>query len=118
MFLKEFFGNPIKIDQNQKDRDQSIDLNKNEILWSILDHDSLHKDYIIPIIKTLKDKTLSEEEIIEKFMPVVKKGCQEFYVENELNGKMSKYFPLNMREGLCKDLYEYCRDHRKEFRID
>ena len=87
-----------------------------DLFWFILDHDKLHKDYFFPIAKKLKKiKECGDEMIREIFMPMVVKGCKEYYADKKLNGRLSKKFPLEMREELCKRLYnQYNEDIKKD----
>lgn len=115
MKLLEFFSKPIDVTQNQKDpKDQGKDFS-DELFWYILDHDKLHKDYFFPIAKKLKSlKECSTAMIYEMFMPMVIKGCKEFYNEKEMKGRMAKQFPLKLREGICQRLYEHYNDDVKK----
>jgi hypothetical protein len=47
-------------------------------------------------------------------MPLVVKGCREFYADNKMEGKLGKEFPMEMREELCKRLYDHFRDDLKQ----
>ena len=111
MILKEFFSKPIDISANQKSREDTKNIKKDDLFWYILDHDKLHKDYFFPIakkIKTLKD--CGPDEIIELYMPMVKKGCKEYYEHKKLSGKLGKLFPDDMREELCHQLHDHFFD--------
>lgn len=111
MKLLEFFSKPIVIDQNQKRYDEKSKNVEDDLFWYILDHDKLHKDYFFPIAKKIKGlKECGEEMIYELFMPMVKKGCREYYIKNHMQGKLGKKFPKEMREGLCKKLYNHFND--------
>jgi hypothetical protein len=113
MLLNEFFSKPIDIKSPKEGKDTSkID---NELFWYILDHDKLHKDYFFPIAKKLKSlKECGDEMIYEMFMPMVKKGCKEYYVKNKMEGKLGKIFPAKMREELCKKLYDHYKEDVKK----
>lgn len=111
MKLLEFFSKPIDISKNQKDRDQSQGVKKDELFWYILDHDKLHKDYFFPAATKLKSlKECDSKMVLELFMPMVKKGCKEFYTHKKLTGKLSKMFPEELREELCQKLYEHYKE--------
>lgn len=115
MLLKEFFSRPIEIDQNHRDRDQQGQKIDDELFWYILDHDKLHKEYFFPIAKKLKTiKECGDSMIYELFMPMVIKGCKEFYSDRKMEGRLSKKFPLELREGICKKLYEHYLDDVKK----
>lgn len=111
MLLKEFFGRAIaagkELAQNEKDKDkENLDL-----FYYILDHDKLHKDYFFPIAKKIKEthhkKNINKEEYVKKFMPMVNKGCMEYYKHKNLNGKIGKLFPKSLREELCEKLFDH-----------
>ena len=73
-----------------------------DLFWYILDHDKLHKDYFFPIAKKIKKlKECDDTMVYEMFMPMVVK---------EMKGKMGERFPVKMREGLCKRMYDHYRD--------
>lgn len=105
MLLKEFFGNTIKANNENSNKSEA-----NEIFWFILDHDKIHKDFVMPILNNLKKKkTLSNDEVDEVFMPLVNKGCKEFYLKNNMTGHLKKKFPKPLRMELCNQLYNhYC----------
>jgi hypothetical protein len=112
MRLVEFFSRPIDINQNQKNKDQ-VENFDDELFWFMLDNDRLHKEHFFPISK--KIKSLSEcgdQQIFELFMPMVVGGCKNFYKDKKMSGRMNKKFPQEMREGICKRLYDhYCENY-------
>lgn len=114
MLLKEFFGPAIELGKkaNDKEVDKQFD---DDVFFFILDHDRLHKDYFFPIAKKLsKLDSCSDKMINELFMPMVIKGCKEYYHKNKLEGRMGKCFPLSFREGLCKKLYDHYHNDVKK----
>lgn len=113
MLLNEFFSKPIEIDQKHKDVNSAK--KEDDLFWYILDHDKLHKDYFFPIAKKLKKlKECGDSTIFELFMPMVVKGCREYYAGNKMEGKLGKEFPMEMREELCKRLYDHFREDLKQ----
>lgn len=110
MLLKEFFGRPIKLGRNENDKTQS-GLPTDDLFWYILDHDKLHKDYFFPIAAKIKkcheNNRLNKEQIVQEFMPMVEKGCKEYYNKHNLQGKLGKLFPKDLREGLCERLFDH-----------
>jgi hypothetical protein len=113
MKLMEFFGKPIDINKKMsKDKDDA-ELSNN-LFWFILDHDRLHKDYFHPIAvkihKAHKRNKLDKKEIVDDFMPMVIKGCNEFYHKNKLKGRPGKLFPKEMRKDICEKLFDHYRE--------
>ena len=108
MFLKEFFSKPIDIDVNQKTKSEQTQSQMDDLFWFIVDHDKLHKDYFFPVARQIKKmKECTESEVLEMFMPMVIKGCKEFYIHENMKGKLSKCFPKDLREDICKRLYDH-----------
>ena len=116
MLLKEFFSKPLEITTPNKRQDKNDPKMDDDLFWYILDHDKLHKDYFFPIAQKLKNmKECNDDMIYEMFMPMIMKGCQEYYADKKLDGRLSKKFPLDMREDLCKRLYDhYITDIKKD----
>lgn len=105
MLLYEFFNNPLNV--NKKENDKSP-VYKDDLFNYIIDHDKLHKDYFFPIAKKLKHiKDSKSKNIIELFMPMVIKGCKEFYNEQKMEGRLSKLFTKELREEICQRLYDH-----------
>ena len=118
MLLNEFFSKSGDIDKKSKD-DQGAKI-EDDLFWYILDHDRLHKDYFFPAAKKMqKLKECGPEMILELFMPMVIKGCKEYYQDKKMEGRLSKKFPLDMREGMCKRLYDhYSEDiHKGKYKL-
>jgi hypothetical protein len=111
MLLNEFFGknlDPVKDLQKGRD-DKNI---SDDLFWYIVDHDKLHKDYFFPIARKLASKkgNYSKDEAIKEFMPMVLKGCKEYYEHKKLKGKLGKVFSEELRKDMCERLL----DHYKE----
>jgi hypothetical protein len=116
MFLTEFFGKSLDI-KPPSDRDHDDQEIASEVFQFILDHDRLHKDYFHPLAKKIQrqqqNKKENKSQLVKEFMPMVEKGCKEFYHKNKLTGKLGKLFPLEMREELCDRLYDHYNDDIK-----
>ena len=117
MLLNEFFGKSMDIKQpsNKLDNKDMAD----DLFWYIIDHDKLHKDYFHPLASKIKKAhdagNIDKEMLVKEFMPMVKKGCKEYYKKKKMNGKLSKLFPEEMREEFCEKLYDhYCEDILKD----
>lgn len=117
MRLNEFFGN-YNISSTSEDKSQD---NSDDLFWYIVDHDKIHKDYFIPIAKKLKNiAECGQDEVYELFMPMVNKGCKEYYTSKKLQGKLSKQFPKQLRETLCQRLYDHYHEDilKNKYKLD
>ena len=111
MLLTEFFNKPLDVYKDKKQGKQDDGNLEDELFWYILDHDKLHKDYFFPIAKKMKNiKECTPELILETYMPMVMKGCKEFYNEKKMDGRLGKVFPKKLREGLCHRLHDHCHE--------
>jgi hypothetical protein len=113
MLLVEFFGKPIDVDKElRKNRNDSV--NNNELFWFIIDHDKLHKDYFHSLANKIydahKSKDLDKINLVKEFMPMVKKGCMEFYHKNKLSGHFEDNFSKDLMKELCEKLYDHYRE--------
>jgi hypothetical protein len=108
MLLKEFFGKAINIG---KKGDKEQESKSDDLFWYIVDHDKLHKDYFLPLAQKIKkqhnegvqDRNLA----VMEFMPMVNKGCKEYYIKTEMKGKLGKLFPEELRKDLAERLYDH-----------
>jgi hypothetical protein len=68
----------------------------------------------MPLAKKIKHqhegKDFDKEALIKEFMPMVEKGCKEYYAKNKMSGRLGKVFPLELREEMCERLYDHYRD--------
>lgn len=115
MKLFEFFGKAIS-SKNKESADRTNDKQiGNDVFWFILDHDKIYKDYFIPLATKIKKDhehgKLDKEEIVKKCMPMVKKGCLEFYQTHKMQGKISKLFPEELRKEICEKLFDHYKEH-------
>jgi len=113
MKLMEFFGNPININKEMSKNREDTKLG-NDLFWFIVDHDRLHKDYFhsiaVKIHRAQKDNKLDKSEIVKDFMPMVKKGCEEFFKKHKMPGDLGKTFPKELRKDLCDRLFDHYRE--------
>jgi hypothetical protein len=110
MLLNEFFGKPIDVNKelSKNKNDQSVG---NNLFWYIIDHDKLHKDYFHDLAKTIKNpKTQDKEYIVKEFMPMVRKGCREFYHHAKMTGRFEEKFTKEMMQDMCERLYDHYRE--------
>jgi hypothetical protein len=119
MLLNEFFGKAIDLGKKEdKDAGKHGKL-ADDAFWYIIDHDRLHKDHfhdLAPKIKRAHDEGRDDKEkLVKDFLPMVNKGCMEFYHKHKMKGRLGKLFPKEMREDLCERLYDhYCEDILKD----
>jgi len=112
MKLVEFFGNPIdtKKPSDKKDTGNMSD----DLFYYIIDHDKLHKDFFHPTAVSIKkahqSKKDNKEEQVKSFLPMVNKGCLEYYHKHKMNGRLGKLFPKEMRDEMCERLYDHYRE--------
>ena len=103
MKLVEFFGKPIETEQPDQKKDTGN--MGDDLFWFIIDHDKLHKDFFHPVAVDIKkahqSKTDNKEELVKAFMPMVKKGCMEYYHKHKMKGRPGKLFPEEMRHEMC-----------------
>ena len=113
MFLREFFGKSVDINKMMAKNKDDNTMN-NDLFWFIIDHDKLHKDFFHPVAtkihKAHKNNTLDKEEITKEFMPMVKKGCKEFYHHNKLPGHFENNFDTELMKEMCERLYDHYRE--------
>lgn len=115
MKLYEFFGN-IKHDTNpnadsdtfKKEEEKAL---ADQLFWFIIDNDKLHKEEFLPLAKKIKaaakaDKKESGHDW-KLWMPMVKKGCEEFYKRHDVQGHPNDVFNKEFREDLCKRLADH-----------
>ena len=109
----EFFGKPIDVHKElSKKRDEQD--TGDELFWYIIDHDKLHKDFFHPVAKKIHSahtaNKLNKEEIVKDFLPMVKKGCMEFYHHKELKERPHKLFTIELIEDMCERLFDHYRE--------
>lgn len=105
MILKEFFNNKSL---PSKDKESTTKVKDDDLFFYILDHDRLHKDYFFEIAGKLKKlDDCGEEQILELYMPMVNKGCKEYYADKKMTGKLAKLFPKELREKMCHQLHDH-----------
>jgi hypothetical protein len=111
MLLNEFFGKNIDPIKNMnKGRDEK---NIGDDLFNyMIDHDKLHKDYFFPIATKIAKKKgdVSREEMCKEFLPMVLKGCKEYYEHKKMKGKLGKMFSQELRSDMCERLLDHYKD--------
>jgi hypothetical protein len=113
MLLKEFFGKAKDI-RKEMDKEREDKTAGNDLFWYIIDHDRLHKDFfhdIAPKIhKAHKSNKLDKENSVEHFMPMVKKGCKEFFEFNKMPGRVEDTFDKEFIKEMCERLFDHYRE--------
>jgi hypothetical protein len=114
MLLNEFFGQAISLGKKQDSKDPGQGTQADDLFWYIVDHDKLHKDFFHPLAQKIKKDhnsgKLNRSECVNKFMPMVEKGCMEFYHKNKMKGKLGKAFPKELRDDLAERLYDHYQE--------
>jgi hypothetical protein len=115
MLLKEFFGKTLN-STSPVEKESKRKVDHDDLFWYIIDHDKLHKDHFFPIAKKVKElDECTPEMVLELYMPMVKKGCKEYYAERKLKGKLGKIFDKELLEDLCHKLHDhYFEDVKKD----
>lgn len=119
MLLNEFFGNPLNLKSKEEEKNKDSADIFNDLYWFILDHDRLHKDYFLPLAQKIKsdytEDQVDKSKVVKSFLPIVKKGCSEYYRKNKLKGKPEKIFTRELLRDTCERLYDhYCEDIFKD----
>ena len=112
MKLFEFFGKPIEELNSDEKHDDPFKLDReerNRLLLDIFDfinnHDNTHKSHFFPIARKIH-KSPHKKISPEIWMPLVKKGCMEFYKHHKLKGDPLDLFDEQLRDDLCKKCSE------------
>lgn len=118
MKLLEFFGKNIDIHKNVANSRDDKNIG-DDLFWYIVDHDKLHKDFFHPVSKKIreahKNNNKDKERNTMEFMPMVKKGCLEYYHHHKMPGDPAQIFSKELRKDMCERLYDhYCEDILKD----
>lgn len=117
MKLYEFFGtwqartpldvdNPMDKDQNGVVTREEKENFKNDLFFYILDNDDIHKENFFKVAETIYADKEAPESV---WMPMVNKGCMEFYRENQLRDNPKDIFTKEFREDICQMLDDHFR---------
>ena len=117
MKLYEFFGHlDLDLDQKKTD-DENLNREQEEILidnifWFIVDNDKLHKKYFMPAAAKLKKihdtaSTKDNKHDWKTWIPMVNKGCVEYYEKHDVKGDPKDVFNKRVRRDLCKKLVDH-----------
>lgn len=123
MKLYEFFSVPsLEKDEEGQFEKMSAENREqiaNDVFWDILDNDTLHKKYFIPIARDIhnelkKSKKVDRDAIRPKWMPMVKEGCLAFHKKHKMKGNPAKIFDKEFCKGLCERLSDKFLDDIKK----
>jgi len=113
MLLNEFFGKSMDIDKSISKNGEDKQLN-NDLFWFIIDHNKLHKEFFHPIgakiNKHSNAKTIDKEAMVKEFLPMVTKGCKEFYHHSKMPGRFEDNFDKEFVKEMCERLYDHYKD--------
>jgi len=110
MLLNEFFGafDPLgqkKEDKKEKKYEES-ELSE-AIFEFILNHDRLHKEQFLPIAQKIsRHPTTNHNAHI--WLPLVNKGCMEFYHHHKMKEDATKLFHEEFRKKMCEKISSAC----------
>ena len=124
--LREFFGNFQHDFSNTAKGEKDVFSQKTELtdeqlddlFWFIIDHDDMHMEHVLPLAKKIKklqkQKKFDHGKFVKEWMPVVNKGCAEFYKHKKMTADPKDIFTTEVRKGLCHRLADhYHRDIEK-----
>jgi hypothetical protein len=84
------------------------------VFWFIIDHDDLHKEFVLPFARDLEKQlgspNFNRERFTKQWIPMVNKGCQLYYKKNKLKDDPAEIFNKELRKGICEKLSEKFMD--------
>ena len=108
MKLYEFFSSyNFNTNKNtQEDKKIQEEGLSEDVFEYIINNDNLQKTEFFPIAERIfKEATKEQDHKI--WLPMVNKGCMEFYRQNEMKGNPTKIFTKELRDRLCNRLSEH-----------
>jgi hypothetical protein len=114
MLLNEFFGNynaggAKNEDEKNKKKYEEAEL-ADAIYEFILHNDKLHKEQFIPIAQKIH-RNPTQKHKSDIWLPLVTKGCMEFYHHNKMMEDPVKMFNEKFRFDLCELFANECNKH-------
>lgn len=110
MKLYEFFNVPVDKTgkeskpfkkQHQEDKQKAAD----DAFWYILDHDQLHKEFVLPYVKEIKtlvsDPNFNKDRFTKSWIPMINKGCSLYHKKSKMTGDPKDLFDKQTREDLA-----------------
>jgi len=111
MKLYEFFGamhvnqSPDKNEDGKLSKEEREQF-KNDLFYYILDHDKIHKESFFDITEEIFNDKECKEDV---WVPLVKRGCMEYYREKQLKDDPKDMFTKEFQEDVCKMLDDHYR---------
>lgn len=111
MKLYEFFGSFQTHDHRDANKDGQVTKEekekfKQDLFWYILDNDDLHKKQFYEVTENIYADKECGENI---WLPMVNRGCLEYYRSNQLKDDPKDLFTKEFREDICKMLDDHYR---------
>jgi hypothetical protein len=108
MKLYEFFGN-FQFDSgkdNEEDRKIKEEDLADQVFEFIINNDRLQKTEFFPIAERIFNEATKEQKS-SVWLPMVNKGCMEFYRFKEMKENPQKVFDKELRERICNKMSEH-----------
>lgn len=111
MLLNEFFGmyNPSGQKKDNERKEQEFDENKlAEMVYEfIINNDRLHKEEFLPVAQRMHRHPTSEHNA-KMWLPMVNKGCMDFYHQNHMTEDPKQLFHKKFRKEMCEKIANEC----------
>jgi hypothetical protein len=111
MKLYEFFG-ALNVNQSPDKNEDGVlskeerEQFKNDLFYYILDHDKIHKENFYDVTEEIfKDKECKEDV----WSPIVKRGCMDYYRDQQLKDDPKDIFTDEFQEDMCKMFDDHYR---------
>lgn len=108
MLLNEFFGSFDPTGQKKEEEKNEKKYDEDELVEAvyefIINNDKLHKEEFIPVaLKISKNPTA--EHSAKEWLPLVNKGCMEFYHHHKMNEDPLDLFSKDVRKKICQKMF-------------
>lgn len=111
MLLNEFFGNYDPAGQKKSEERNKRKYDENElaelVYEFILNNDKLHKQEFIPLAQRVHKHPTSEHHA-KMWLPLVNKGCMEFYHHHKMTEDPKDLFHAKFRKSMCEKIANEC----------
>jgi hypothetical protein len=108
MKLYEFFGNyKFNTDKNNQEDNQLRDEGlADQVFEYIVNNDNLQKQEFFPIAEKIF-REATKEQTPGIWLPMVNRGCMEYYKQEGMKDNPNKIFTKEMRKELCNKMAEH-----------